>query len=216
MTISFSRLVGVGYSDQRVSDWGVREAGWPVCRHGAPVGAGRPYPGPPRTHRAAVLRRVGHQGSSSAGIRRTFPHDGRVVPGVLSWAEGRSRGTGHGDGAVLSRAWSERGRVAHRDRWRDGPDSPDVRGGHGRDRARRDSDSGDRAPGSCGAVRSRLPRACRAEKRLRHRRGQPAITIPDQELVHDLVAVVHTFSGRLSGLRRYDKTLKDELGDGAR
>ena len=39
---------------------------------------------------------------------------------------------------------------------------------------------------------------------------------PDQELVHDLVAVVHTFSGRLSGLRRYDKTLKDELGDGAR
>jgi predicted site-specific integrase-resolvase len=43
---------------------------------------------------------------------------------------------------------------------------------------------------------------------------------PDQELVHDLVAVVHTFSGRLSGLRRYEKTLKktlkDELGDGAR
>ena len=39
---------------------------------------------------------------------------------------------------------------------------------------------------------------------------------PDQELVHDLVAVVHTFSGRLSGLRRYDKTLKDELGDGGR
>ena len=39
---------------------------------------------------------------------------------------------------------------------------------------------------------------------------------PDQELVHDLVAVVHTFSGRLSGLRRDDKTLKDELGDGGR
>jgi predicted site-specific integrase-resolvase len=43
---------------------------------------------------------------------------------------------------------------------------------------------------------------------------------PDQELVHDLVAVVHTFSSRLSGLRRYEKTLKktlnDELGDGAR
>jgi putative resolvase len=43
---------------------------------------------------------------------------------------------------------------------------------------------------------------------------------PDQELVHDLVAVVHTFSGRLSGLRRYEKTLKktlkDELGDGGR
>ena len=39
---------------------------------------------------------------------------------------------------------------------------------------------------------------------------------PDQELVHDLVAVVHTFSCRLSGLRRYDKTLKDELVDGGR
>jgi putative resolvase len=39
---------------------------------------------------------------------------------------------------------------------------------------------------------------------------------PDQELVHDLLAVVHTFSSRLSGLRRYEKTLKDELGDGAR
>src|SRR3981189_1704858 len=83
MIISFSRLLGVGYRDQCVSDWGVREAGWPVCWHGAPVGAGRSYPGPPRTHRAAVLRRVGHQGSSSAGIRRTFPHDGRVVPGVV-------------------------------------------------------------------------------------------------------------------------------------
>src|SRR3979411_2057622 len=111
MTNSCTRPVSVGYSDHRVSDWGVREAGWPVCGHGAPVGTGRPYPGPPRTHRAAVLRRVGHQESSSARIRRTFPHDGRVVPGVLSWAEGRSRGTGLGDGAVLSRAWSERGRV---------------------------------------------------------------------------------------------------------
>jgi predicted site-specific integrase-resolvase len=39
---------------------------------------------------------------------------------------------------------------------------------------------------------------------------------PDQELAHDLLAVVHTFSDRLSGLRRYDKTLKDKLGDGAR
>jgi len=39
---------------------------------------------------------------------------------------------------------------------------------------------------------------------------------PDQELVHDLLAMMHTFSCRLSGLRRYDKTLKDEFGDGAR
>src|SRR3981189_1494157 len=35
---------------------------------------------------------------------------------------------------------------------------------------------------------------------------------PDQELVHDLVPVVHTFSGRLPGLRRYDETLQDEWG----
>jgi predicted site-specific integrase-resolvase len=39
---------------------------------------------------------------------------------------------------------------------------------------------------------------------------------PDQELVQDLLAVVHTFSCRLYGLRRYEKTLKDELGDGGR
>src|SRR3981081_165310 len=56
MTISFSHLVSVGYSDQGVPDWGVREAGRPVCQHDALVGTGRPYPGPPRTHRAAVLR----------------------------------------------------------------------------------------------------------------------------------------------------------------
>src|SRR3979411_1721700 len=78
----------VGYSDRRVPDWGVREAGWPVCGHGVPVGAGRSYPGPPWTHWAAVLRRVGHQAGSSAGIRRTFPRDGRVLPGVVSWADG--------------------------------------------------------------------------------------------------------------------------------
>jgi predicted site-specific integrase-resolvase len=39
---------------------------------------------------------------------------------------------------------------------------------------------------------------------------------PDQELVQDLLAVVHTFSCRLYGLRRYEKTLNDELGDGGR
>jgi putative resolvase len=43
---------------------------------------------------------------------------------------------------------------------------------------------------------------------------------PDQELVDDLVAVVRTFSCRLGGLRRYEKTLEktreDELGDGGR
>lgn len=32
-----------------------------------------------------------------------------------------------------------------------------------------------------------------------------------QELVEDLLAVVHTFSCRLYGLRRYEKALKDEL-----
>ena len=34
---------------------------------------------------------------------------------------------------------------------------------------------------------------------------------PQQELVEDLLAIVHTFSCRLYGLRRYEKTLKDEL-----
>ena len=34
---------------------------------------------------------------------------------------------------------------------------------------------------------------------------------PRQELVEDLLAIVHTFSGRLYGLRRYEKMLKDEL-----
>ena len=34
---------------------------------------------------------------------------------------------------------------------------------------------------------------------------------PQQELVEDLLAIVHTFSCRLYGLRRYEKTLKNEL-----
>lgn len=38
---------------------------------------------------------------------------------------------------------------------------------------------------------------------------------PQQELVEDLLAIVHTFSCRLYGLRRYEKTLKDELSGGA-
>jgi len=37
-----------------------------------------------------------------------------------------------------------------------------------------------------------------------------------QELVEDLLAIVHTFSCRLYGLRRYEKTLKDELAGGDR
>jgi putative resolvase len=37
---------------------------------------------------------------------------------------------------------------------------------------------------------------------------------PQQELVEDLLAIVHTFSCRLYGLRRYEKTLKDELTSG--
>lgn len=35
---------------------------------------------------------------------------------------------------------------------------------------------------------------------------------PQQELVEDLSAIVHTFSSRLSGLRRHEKQLKDEFG----
>ncbi len=34
---------------------------------------------------------------------------------------------------------------------------------------------------------------------------------PQQEMVEDLLAIVHTFSCRLDGLRRYEKTLKEEL-----
>ncbi len=39
---------------------------------------------------------------------------------------------------------------------------------------------------------------------------------PQQELVEDLLAIVHTFSCRLDGLRRYEKTLRDELTGGTR
>ncbi|MBA8824579.1 putative site-specific integrase-resolvase [Saccharopolyspora lacisalsi] len=38
---------------------------------------------------------------------------------------------------------------------------------------------------------------------------------PQRELVEDLLAIVHTFSGRLDGLRRYEKQLTDEFGAGS-
>ena len=142
------------------------------------------------------------------------------MPGVLSWAEGRSRGTGHGDGAVLSRAWSERGLSV--DEWL-------TEIGGGMDLTRR----------TFVAVMDAIERGEIATLVIAHQdrvarfgfdylehvaqnndcdivvANQQALS-PDQELVHDLLAVVHTFSGRLSGLRRYDKTLTDEFGDGAR
>lgn len=34
---------------------------------------------------------------------------------------------------------------------------------------------------------------------------------PQQEMVEDLLSIVHSFSCRLYGLWRYEKTLKDEL-----
>ena len=34
---------------------------------------------------------------------------------------------------------------------------------------------------------------------------------PEQEMVQDLLAIVHTFSSRLYGLRRYRKVLKEAL-----
>src|SRR5262249_38449770 len=37
-----------------------------------------------------------------------------------------------------------------------------------------------------------------------------------QDLVEDLLAIVHPFSGRLDGLRRYEKKLRDELTGGPR
>jgi predicted site-specific integrase-resolvase len=39
---------------------------------------------------------------------------------------------------------------------------------------------------------------------------------PQEEMVQDLLSIVHTFSCRLYGLRRYEKALKDELGAGGR
>ncbi len=34
---------------------------------------------------------------------------------------------------------------------------------------------------------------------------------PQQELVQDLLAIIHTFSCRLCGLRRYEKAIKEEF-----
>ena len=34
---------------------------------------------------------------------------------------------------------------------------------------------------------------------------------PQQEMVEDLMAIVHTFSGRLDGMRKYKKQLQDEF-----
>lgn len=39
---------------------------------------------------------------------------------------------------------------------------------------------------------------------------------PQEEMVQDVLAIVRTFSCRLYGLRRYEKTLKDELAGGGR
>ncbi|SCF94857.1 Predicted site-specific integrase-resolvase [Streptomyces sp. Ncost-T10-10d] len=39
---------------------------------------------------------------------------------------------------------------------------------------------------------------------------------PQEEMVQDLLTVVHTFSRRLGGLRRHEMTLKDELASGGR
>ena len=37
---------------------------------------------------------------------------------------------------------------------------------------------------------------------------------PQEELVEDLMAIVHTFSGRLHGLRSYQRTIREAAGDG--
>jgi hypothetical protein len=39
---------------------------------------------------------------------------------------------------------------------------------------------------------------------------------PEEGMVQDLPAIAHTFSCRSYGLRRYEKTLKDELAGGGR
>lgn len=38
---------------------------------------------------------------------------------------------------------------------------------------------------------------------------------PQEEMVQDLLAIVHTFSWRLYSLRRYEKVLKGELAGGS-
>ncbi len=43
--------------------------------------------------------------------------------------------------------------------------------------------------------------------------NQPSLS-PQAEWVEDLMAVVHTFSGRLPGLRRYRKRIREAAGDG--
>ena len=43
--------------------------------------------------------------------------------------------------------------------------------------------------------------------------NQPSLS-PQAELVEDLMAVVHAFSGRLSGLRRYRKRIREAATDG--
>ena len=43
--------------------------------------------------------------------------------------------------------------------------------------------------------------------------NQPSLS-PQAELVEDLMAVVHTFSGRLYGLRRYRKQIREAVSDG--
>ena len=37
---------------------------------------------------------------------------------------------------------------------------------------------------------------------------------PQEEMVEDLMAIVHTFSGRLHGLRAYQRTIREAAGDG--
>lgn len=37
-------------------------------------------------------------------------------------------------------------------------------------------------------------------------------TSPEQELVNDLISIIHVFSCRIYGLRRYGKAIKDNLG----
>ena len=43
--------------------------------------------------------------------------------------------------------------------------------------------------------------------------NQPSLS-PQAELVEDLMAVVHTFSCRLHGLRRYRKQIREAVSDG--
>lgn len=56
----------------------------------------------------------------------------------------------------------------------------------------------------------------KSSKRIRNQKGFFSLsreeTSPDKELVEDLTSIVHVFSCRLYGLRKYKKAIKEDKG----